>query len=135
LLIPEDYLPDVHERLILYKRIANAQTALELETLQVEMIDRFGILPLPTQYLFRATAIKMSANALGIKRVEADQKGGRLDFVAKPSLDPMKIIQLIQSKSQQYQLDGGQRLKFVMNLSDRETRLTAVENLITKLSD
>ena len=70
-LIPDEYLPDVHNRLMLYKRISNAKTADDLRELQVEMIDRFGLLPEPTKNLFAVTDLKLSAEALGITKIDA----------------------------------------------------------------
>ncbi|MGX8249391.1 TRCF domain-containing protein, partial [Escherichia coli] len=82
-LIPEDYLPDVHARLILYKRIANASDEDGLKELQVEMIDRFGLLPEPTKNLMRLTLLKLQADKLGITKVDAGPQGGRIEFAAE----------------------------------------------------
>ncbi|MEJ2670095.1 MAG: transcription-repair coupling factor [Gammaproteobacteria bacterium] len=75
-LIPESYLPDVHLRLLFYKRIASAKTDTELDTLKVEMIDRFGLLPEPTQFLFSLTALKLHIEPLGLNRIEFGPTGG-----------------------------------------------------------
>ncbi len=82
-LIPEDYLPDVHARLILYKRIASATDEEGLKDLQVEMIDRFGLLPEPTKNLVRLTLLKLQAERLGIKKVDAGPQGGRIEFARR----------------------------------------------------
>ncbi|HYQ39654.1 MAG TPA: transcription-repair coupling factor, partial [Pseudomonas sp.] len=81
-LIPDDYLPDVNARLILYKRIASAADESALNELQVEMIDRFGLLPEPAKNLMRLTLLKLQAEQLGIAKVEAGPQGGRLEFAA-----------------------------------------------------
>ncbi len=95
-LIPDDYLPDVHSRLQLYKRIANAGSIEELEELQVEMIDRFGLLPEPVTNLFTLTSLKLKATPYGITKIELGDKGGRISFNKEPDIDPMQLITLIQ---------------------------------------
>ncbi len=129
-LIPETYLPDVHTRLIMYKRIANAANADELWDLQVEMIDRFGLLPDPTKNLFRITELKQKAAPLGIRKIEAGPGGGRILFGAEPHVDPLKIIQLIQKQPKTYKLDGKDKLRFIQELADGEARMQAVEKLL-----
>src|SRR5690606_31618811 len=95
-LIPDDYLPDVHARLTLYKRISSARDAEGLRELQVEMIDRFGLLPDPVKYLFAIAELKQRASELGIRKIDIGASGGRVQFVEKPSIDPMAIINLVQ---------------------------------------
>jgi transcription-repair coupling factor (superfamily II helicase) len=133
-LIPDDYLPDVHSRLLIYKRIANAANADELRELQVEMIDRFGLLPAPTKNLFTITALKLQASPLGIKKIELGSKGGRFTFIREPDIDPMKLITLIQSKPGEYQLDGQERLKIIKPLLDFSAREKFVQKLLAHLS-
>ena len=77
-IIPDDYVPDVHTRLTLYKRIANAADERELRELQVEMIDRFGLLPEYTKQLFRVTEIKLRCPTLGVAKIDANAQGGKL---------------------------------------------------------
>ncbi|MCU0836579.1 MAG: transcription-repair coupling factor, partial [Chromatiaceae bacterium] len=79
-LLPDDYLPDVHSRLVMYKRIASAASAEELRELQVEMIDRFGLLPEPSKNLFAITELKLKAQPFGIRKIEAGPAGGRILF-------------------------------------------------------
>lgn len=133
ILIPEIYVPDVHTRLVLYKRIASAKHNEQLEDLTAEMIDRFGILPEPTKNLFKIIKLKLRAEALGICKIEAGAKGGRLEFTAKPNVDPGKIIKLIQTKSAIYRLEGPERLRFTMDLADRNTRIKAMDELLESL--
>ncbi|OIZ98435.1 transcription-repair coupling factor, partial [Rickettsiella grylli] len=111
-LIPENYLPDVHMRLVLYKRIAHAKTEQELEHLQVEMIDRFGLLPETLKNLFRLSELKLQAQKIVIKKIIAGPKGGRIEFNEKPHLNPAVVIQLIQENPARYQLEGATRLRF-----------------------
>lgn len=121
-LIPEDYLGDVHSRLILYKRIASAQTSEEIKDLQVEMIDRFGLLPDPTKNLFRQTELKLKAEQLGINKIEANAKEGKIFFNGKTPVDPMKLIRLIQTKPDSYKLVGSDTLKFLAPMNSAEER-------------
>jgi len=133
-LIPEDYLGDVQTRLVLYKRINAAETENDLHQLQVEMIDRFGLLPIATKNLFQVMSIKYQATALGIKKIEATQHYCRLTFDAQPKVEPLTLIKLIQSKPTIYQLDGPNRLKYLRELQTAEQRLTATHELISTLS-
>ena len=103
-LIPEDYLPDVHARLIMYKRIANAPDRPALDDLRVEMIDRFGLLPPPLTNLFRTTAVKLSASALGIDRVDLGAAGGRLEFGRNTAVSPFALVKLVQREADTYRL-------------------------------
>ncbi len=132
-LIPEDYLPDVHNRLIFYKRIASAKDKTELKELQVEMIDRFGLLPEPIQNLFDITELKLQANPIGIKKIEMGGNGGRVVFQAETKLDPAKIIELIQTQPSIYKLDGNDKLRVSKELpefADRHEELTHLLNHI-----
>ncbi len=133
-LIPEDYLPDVHSRLILYKRIASAGNEEELRELQVEMIDRFGLLPEPVKNLFAVTELKLRLNPLGIKKVELGAGGGRVTFEAEPNIDPMRVIQLIQTQPQHFRMDGQDKLKLIADLPEAEQRISAVSELLEHLS-
>ena len=133
-LIPEDYLPDVHSRLVMYKRIASAENDDALRELQVEMIDRFGLLPEPAKNLIRITELKLKAQAMGVRKVEAGPYGGRLLFDAEPKIDPAMVIRLIQTQPKIYKLDGQNKLRFTLNLEDRETRFLSVEKLLDMLA-
>lgn len=133
-LIPNDYLPDVHERLIMYKRIANAEDNHELKELQVEIIDRFGLLPDALKTLVEVTKLKLQAAKLGIKKIDYGKEGGRIVFIEKPDIDPMKIIQLIQSKPNTYKLDGNDKLRLIKPIENIEFRIKALEELFNQLS-
>jgi len=133
-LIPDDYLADVHARLTLYKRIASARDADALRELQVEMIDRFGLLPDPVKNLFAAAALKLGANALGIRKLELGENGGRIVFKPNPPIEPMTIIKLIQSQPKTYALDGPDKLRVRMPLPGAAERLGAAQNLLRTLA-
>jgi transcription-repair coupling factor (superfamily II helicase) len=133
-LLPDDYLPDVHTRLIQYKRIASAENYDELRELQVEMIDRFGLLPEQAKNLFRITELKLKATPLGITKIEMGDSSGRIKFTAEPDIDPMKIISLIQTQSKTYKMDGQDKLRIIQDMPDGESRFASCEVLIESLS-
>ncbi|MDR7069048.1 transcription-repair coupling factor (superfamily II helicase) [Pseudoxanthomonas japonensis] len=133
-LIPDDYLPDVHTRLTLYKRISSARDKEELRDLQVEMIDRFGLLPDPAKYLFATAELKLAANALGIRKLELGEHGGRIVFEAKPNIDSMAVIQLIQKQPKLYTMDGPDKLRIKVPLPDAPDRFNAAKALLTTLA-
>ncbi|GAA0724251.1 transcription-repair coupling factor [Dokdonella soli] len=132
-LIPDDYLADVNTRLTLYKRIASARNDDELRELQVEMIDRFGLLPDQVKHLFAATALKLAATPLGIRKLEVGAAGGRVIFRPQPAIEPMTVIRLIQSQPRVYALDGQDKLKFKMPLDGAAERLRAANDLLATL--
>jgi transcription-repair coupling factor (superfamily II helicase) len=132
-LIPDDYLPDVHTRLMLYKRISSARDADTLRELQVEMIDRFGLLPDPVKHLFATAELKLDATALGIRKFDLGAAGGRIQFVEKPSVDPMSVIRLIQGQPKLYQMDGPDKLKIKLELPEAVTRFQTARGLLTTL--
>jgi transcription-repair coupling factor (superfamily II helicase) len=134
-LLPDDYLPDVHTRLVMYKRIANAGDSDALRELQVEMIDRFGLLPPQAKNLFRLAEIRLKAQTLGVTKVEAGPAGGMLMFSDHPHVDPLRIIQLIQQKPAEYRLDGQQKLRFKQDLSAPDLRMQKIEQLIDSLAE
>ena len=132
-LIPDDYLPDVNARLTLYKRIASARNEDELRELQVEMIDRFGLLPDQVRQLFAVTQLKLAATPLGIRKFEVGASGGRVIFRPQPAIEPMTVIRLIQSQPRVYSLDGQDKLKFRMPLEGASERLRAANDLLALL--
>ncbi|BBT17791.1 transcription-repair-coupling factor [Metapseudomonas otitidis] len=132
-LIPEDYLPDVHARLILYKRIASAADEDGLKELQVEMIDRFGLLPEPTKNLVRLTLLKLQAEKLGIKKVDAGPQGGRIEFAADTCVDPLVLIKLIQGQPKRYKFEGATQFRFLVPMERPEERFNTLEALFERL--
>ncbi|MCB1867944.1 MAG: transcription-repair coupling factor [Gammaproteobacteria bacterium] len=132
-LIPGDYLPDVHTRLVMYKRIASAADDAELKELQVEMIDRFGLLPDQAKTLFSVTSMKLKANPMGIKKVEAGPESGRIMFRGTPNIDPARLIDLIQTRPKEFRLDGGDKIRFFRNMPDPGTRIQQVTALLDEI--
>jgi transcription-repair coupling factor (superfamily II helicase) len=133
-LIPADYVPDVHLRLVLYKRIASTPNREELDELKVEMIDRFGPLPPFTQSLFRATYLKLRAAALGIRKIDAGAANGYIIFEEQNKVDPKRVLKLIQGKPKEYRLEGPLKLRFAHIARTDETLFTRVEQLVDQLS-
>lgn len=138
-LIPDDYLPDVHARLILYKRIAHAADRDALDDLKIEMIDRFGLLPEALRNLFRTTALKLAAGAIGVERVDIGLHGGRVEFAADTRVEPLAVVQLVQSEPQTYRYrndgkDTGGRLTVTREMPHPDTRFQLVEALLKRLA-
>jgi transcription-repair coupling factor (superfamily II helicase) len=133
-LLPDDYLPDVHLRLVLYKRIAAAATNDDLRELQVEMIDRFGLLPPPAKNLFRIAELKLAAKALGLRKIDIGPGGGSVTFEADTRVDPGTLIRYVQQNSRTHRLDGGTKLRFTLKLEQDERRFETAEQLIQALS-
>ncbi len=134
-LLPADYLPDVHTRLVQYKRISAARTDEGLDALQVEMIDRFGLLPEPVRNLFRIASLKLRAESLGISKVEAGGESGVLSFGNRPGVDPARIVALVQQQPNVYRLDDRQRLHFHVAMVEPEDRFRVVEDLLDALGE
>lgn len=133
-LIPDNYLSDVHLRLQFYKKIASTKTSTELDDIQVEMIDRFGLLPEPAKNLFAISELKQRAEKMGILKIEANHKNGKIEFTEKPTIEPIKIIQLIQKRSAYFRLDGPTRLRFNLDTHERKDRLALIENILKLLA-
>lgn len=132
-LIPNDYLPDVHNRLVLYKRIAAADSSEALKELQVEMIDRFGLLPDQVKTLFAVHEMRLKAKQIGIRKVDVYDQGGRLLFEQQPNIDPARIIELIQKDPSRFKLDGADKLRFNASMPEAEDRIATLDQLLDKL--
>jgi len=132
-LIPDDYLPDVHARLTLYKRIASARSEDDLRDLQVEMIDRFGLLPESARQLFAVASLKLMATPLGIRKLDFGASGGRIVFREQPEVDPMLIIKLIQQLPRVYKLDGQDKLKVILDLPGASERVRSAQEVLLLL--
>lgn len=131
--IPDDYLPDVNSRLTLYKRIASAKDDYELKELQVEMIDRFGLLPEAAKTLFRQAVLKLKLTPLGIVKLDAGDSAGHIEFGAETQINPFTLVKMVQSKPNIYKLEGGHTLRFKFNMTNSEQRFSHIEQLISDL--
>jgi len=133
-LIPDTYLPDVHNRLVMYQRIANAEHNAALKELQVEMIDRFGLLPEQIKNLFRQNRLKLKAQAIGVTRIEASAGSGRIEFGSNTQVDTMTLVKLVQTQPKHFRFEGGSSLRFSLSMEKTETRFQRMEDLIKQLS-
>jgi len=129
-LIPEDYLPDINSRLVLYKRIAAAEDEERLRELQVEMIDRFGLLPPPITNLFQVSRLRLRAQALGIRSIDAGPAGGSIEFKESTRVNPLALVKLVQSEPKSYKLAGATRLRFERTLPANEERRQYIDALL-----
>jgi len=132
-IIPEDYIGDTHMRLIMYKRISNAKDSQQLRDLQIELIDRFGLLPQPVKQLFLITELKFLATQMGINRINASAQSGKIEFGAQPNINAGSLITLIQLHSKRYQLEGPTKLKFTLDSTSNEERIHEINSLLRKL--
>lgn len=132
-LIPEEYLPDVQARLGFYKRISNAGTDQKLNDLKIEMIDRFGLLPQPIHNLLKITSLKLLAQPIGIKKIDANAQNGRLVFNEHPNVNIPKILELVARHPTQYQLKGAEQLRFVKKMDTLEARFNTIQTLLENI--
>ena len=131
-LLPNDYCHDVHERLVLYKRMANCDNDDQLQLLQEELIDRFGELPDPTRALIDSHRLRLLGKPLGIAKIDASENTIQLQFVPNPPIEPIKIIKLIQSKKH-YKLAGQDRLRIETKTPDLKTRVAEIRRVFAEL--
>jgi len=132
--IPETYLDDVHERLILYKRIASAENDSELKDLKIEMIDRFGLLPDATKNLFASTSLRIFSKNIGIEKINITDDKAEITLNQKSTIEASKIINLIQKQPQKYQLKNQNTLVFNVSMNEDGSRIARVKNLINQLN-
>ena len=133
-LLPDDYIADVHTRLVMYKRIANANDAATLRGLQVELIERFGLLPEHAKNLFRLTEMKLFAEPLGICKIEGSAACIRLLFNEKPNVDTVKLIRMMQSQPDRYKLTSNNCFCLYADLTDAACRFNEAEALLHMLA-
>ncbi len=134
-LIPEEYLSDVHQRLLFYKKISNADNLEALIHVRSEMIDRFGNLLEPTKNLFAIHQLRLLAEPLKITKIDGNHKTITFEFSPNTPVDAIKIIQLIQSNPQQYRMYGATGIKFIdeKSLANAQDRIEVVKNLLNFL--
>jgi transcription-repair coupling factor (superfamily II helicase) len=132
-LLPDAYSPDVHERLVLYKRLATAESTADVDAIHEELIDRFGLPPQAVKTLIESHRLRLAARALGIQKIDASEDGITLVFAPNPPIDPMNIIKLIQSK-RNYKLAGQDRLRVEVAIGDVGLRVVRVKELLKELA-
>lgn len=132
-LIPDEYLGDVHQRLLFYKRISNTDTQEKLDNIRMELIDRFGIPPQPVKQLFAVHQIRLKAEQLGITKIDISSQGGHIEFAPDTPVQAMTIIQMMQKHPTYFRMDGGQRLKVMVMLEDYQKRIQFIQDLLDSL--
>ncbi|MFT2090976.1 transcription-repair coupling factor [Paraglaciecola sp. 2405UD69-4] len=133
-LFPDDYVPDVNQRLSLYKKLAGCQDERAINEFQIELIDRFGLLPQSAKNLLDVTMLKLTAKKIGISKMEGTNKGGFVEFSQQTQIDPGFIIKLIQSQPRIYKLDGPQKLKFNVPTDSAKDRLKLFTDMLNEFS-
>ena len=131
-LLPETYCANVHQRLVIYKRLANCGTAEELEAMQEEIIDRFGAMPDPVRHLIETHRLRIAAGPLGISRIDAGPAAVVLQFVPKPPIDPSRIIGLVQTR-RGARFAGPDRVRLEVDAPDVQARAAEVRELLARL--
>ncbi|MES2016697.1 MAG: transcription-repair coupling factor [Pseudomonadota bacterium] len=132
-LLPADFCGDVHERLSIYKRMANCATQEKIDDMQEELIDRFGKLPDPVQALIETHRLRVAAKAVGIIKIDAHGEAASLQFMVNPPIDSMRIIALIQ-KNKHVKLAGQDKLRITANMPDLAARVTQLKQTIKQLT-
>jgi len=132
-LLPDAYCPDVHERLTLYKRLANCDGEEELRAMQEELIDRFGELPPQAQALIDTHRLRIAGKPLGIAKLDAGPTSIQLQFVPNPPIDPADVIMLIQS-DRSFKLAGQDKLVWKKETPGMRERVAAVRELFSRLT-
>jgi len=131
-LLPNEYCGDIHQRLVIYKRLANCNTPDELDEMHQELIDRFGLLPAPTQALLDCHRLRIAAKPLGIIKLDASSEAIQIQFTPNPPIDPMRIINLIQTK-RHYKLSGPDKLRIELKYGELSQRVMAIKNFFNEL--
>lgn len=132
-LLPSDYCGDTHQRLMLYKRLANCCTDDDIDDLQRELIDRFGLLPDATEVLLESHRLRILAKPLGINKVDASTENIQVQFIPNPPIDPMRVLKMIQTK-RQYKLIGQDKLKIELRYSAVPQRVLAIKAFFKELT-
>ncbi|OBV38231.1 transcription-repair coupling factor [Janthinobacterium psychrotolerans] len=132
-LLPADFCGDVHERLSIYKRLANCATQDKIDDIQEELIDRFGKLPDPVKALIETHRLRIAAKTVGIVKIDVHGEAATLQFMAQPPIDPMRIIELIQ-KNRHIKLHGQDKLKISAAMPDLAARVTQIKTTIKQLT-
>ncbi|MCW8934293.1 MAG: transcription-repair coupling factor [Gammaproteobacteria bacterium] len=132
-LLPDDYIYDIHSRLILYKRISNAPGQQELDEIRIELIDRFGLLPEHAKNLFDVTSLKLLTQAIGVEKITAVDSLIRIIFNLNANINPASLISLIQSEPQVYKLNGTNTLIIYKETTESEQRVSILRDILGSL--
>ena len=132
-LLPDDYCGDVHERLVLYKRLANCESTSELDQLKEELIDRFGLLPDPAEALMAVHRLRIETKPYGISRLAVGSEGATLQFEPNPPFEPIKLIKLIQTR-REYKLAGQDKLKIEKPCPGLNQRVELIRGFLKEIA-
>jgi transcription-repair coupling factor (superfamily II helicase) len=132
-LLPNDYCNDIHQRLMLYKRLANGANLDDIDDLHQELIDRFGLLPEAANTLLDSHRLRILAKPLGISKVDASTESIQVQFIPNPPIDPMRVMKMIQTK-RQYKLVGQDKLKIELKYSEVAQRVLAIKAFFKELT-
>jgi transcription-repair coupling factor (superfamily II helicase) len=132
-LLPAAYCSDVHERLVLYKRLANCETLDALDALREELVDRFGPLPGAARALVECHRLRILGKPLGVARIDATDVAIQLQFIEKPPIEPAKVLELVRQK-RKYRLAGQDKLRIELKLPDVKDRVAAIREAFGELA-
>ena len=133
-LLPESYCPDIHERLVLYKRLAVCETVQQINAIHEELVDRFGLPEQPVKTLIESHHLRLAAKELGIDTIDATSEAVTITFGKHHRIDPTEIILLIQT-DKKYRLAGADKLKFTAQMEDVEMRIKTVKSVLKTLKE
>ncbi|MGI3296357.1 transcription-repair coupling factor [Neisseria sp. SLRRB23] len=133
-LLPESYCPDIHERLVLYKRLAVCETVQQINAIHEELVDRFGLPEQPVKTLIESHHLRLAAKELGIDAIDATGEAVTITFGKHHQIDPTEIILLIQT-DKKYRLAGADKLRFTTEMENIEVRINTVKNVLKTLKD
>ena len=133
-LLPESYCPDIHERLVLYKRLAVCETVQQINAIHEELVDRFGLPEQPVKTLIESHHLRLAAKELGIDAIDATSEAVTVTFGKHHQIDPTEIILLIQT-DKKYRLAGADKLKFTAQMEDVEMRIKTVKSVLKTLEE
>ncbi|MBT0587264.1 transcription-repair coupling factor [Alteromonas oceanisediminis] len=133
-LLPEDYVGDVNTRLSLYKKLASCKTKVDIDAFQIELIDRFGLLPDAAKNLVAIAEQKLIAQQIGIVKIETGYQSGSIEFAPDTKIDPGYIIQLVQKQSKQFRFDGPTKLKLVNTPEAAQQRIDMVSSILESMA-
>ena len=133
-LLPEDYCPDIHERLVLYKRLAVCETVQQINAIHEELVDRFGLPEQPVKTLIESHHLRLAAKELGIDAIDATSEAVTVTFGKHHQIDPTEIILLIQT-DKKYRPAGADKLKFTAQMEDVEARIKTVKSVLKTLKE
>ena len=132
-LLPDTYCGDVHERLVIYKRLANCESEEALDGLHEELIDRFGLLPEPTQTLVECHRLRILGKPLDLTKIDASAQAIIVQFGPDTTINPQRVIQLVQQK-RNYKLAGQDKLRIEKSIALLRDRVFEIKSILRELS-